>query len=378
MIEYETLRLAWWIIIAILCVGFTITDGFDLGVGILFPFIGRTDTERRIMINSIGPHWEGNQVWLVSAAGALFAAWPMVYAAAFSGFYIALIFVLCALFFRPLAFDYRSKIASPLWRSVCDWCLFTGSFVPALIFGVAFGNLLLGVPVKIDSFFHVTYEGGFLGLLNPFGLLAGLVGLSLMLTHGAVWLQIKTTREIYARARRLTQTFALVTVITFALAGLWIIFGIRGFEVTSAIDFNGPSNPLVKTVVRTSSWLMNFHSHPYLWAIPALGLLFPILTIWFSSLNRNGMAFLSSALTITCVLLTFGIATFPFVMPSSVMPNASLTMWDSTSSYHTLTIMTWVVGIFVPVMILYTIWTYIKLIGRLGKTFIKENNHSLY
>lgn len=378
MIEYETLRLAWWVIVAVLLIGFTVTEGFDLGVGMLLPFIARTDTERRIMINSIGAHWEGNQVWLVAAAGSLFAAWPMVYAAAFSGFYIALIFVLCALFFRPLAFEYRSKIASPFWRSMCDWCLFTGSFVPALIFGVAFGNLLQGVPLKIDNFFHVSYAGNFFGLLNPFGILSGLVGLSLILTHGNVWLQIKTSHEIYGRARKLTQIFALLSVITFALAGLWIIFGIRGFAITSVIDVNGPSNPLAKTVVRTSSWLMNFHSYPYLWLLPALGLLFPILTILFSSLNRNGMAFLSSALTIACVLLTFGVATFPFIIPSSLMPNVSLTLWDATSSQHTLTIMTWVVVIFVPIMILYTIWAYVKLIGRLGKTFIKDNNHSLY
>lgn len=378
MFEYEMLRLIWWFLISILLVGFTLTDGFDMGVGMLSPFIGKTDSEHRIMINSIAPHWEGNQVWLVTAGGALFAAWPLVYAAAFSGFYIAMILVLCALFFRPLAFDYRSKIESAKWRKVCDWSLFVGSFVPPLIMGVAFGNLLRGVPFKLDPLMQVSYQGGFFGLLHPFALLTGIVSLSLMLTHGGAWLQMKTKGEICLRARKVTQLFAAIMLVTFLLAGLWVVFGLKGFSITSVIDPNAASNPLTKTVERTDSWLTNYHTYPLLWLVPALGALFPLFTIFFSSVNRNAMAFLSSALTILCVLSTFGITLFPFIMPSSLMPNASLTMWDATSSHHTLIIMTCVVAIFVPILLLYTLWSYIKMFGRLDKNFVKNNNHSLY
>ncbi|WP_373327400.1 cytochrome d ubiquinol oxidase subunit II, partial [Cronobacter turicensis] len=173
MIDYEVLRLIWWLLVGILLIGFAVTDGFDMGVGMLTRILGRTDTERRVMINSIAPHWDGNQVWLITAGGALFAAWPLVYAAAFSGFYVAMILVLASLFFRPVGFDYRSKIEDMRWRNMWDWGVFAGSFVPPLVIGVAFGNLLQGVPFHFDKYQGMFYTGNFFQLLNPFGLLAG-------------------------------------------------------------------------------------------------------------------------------------------------------------------------------------------------------------
>lgn len=379
MFDYEVLRFIWWVLIGVLFIGFAVTDGFDMGVGILIRIIGKSDTERRIMINSIAPHWDGNQVWLITAGGALFAAWPMVYAAAFSGFYGAMILVLCALFFRPLGFDYRSKLESPRWRGMWDWGIFIGSFVPALVFGVAFGNLLLGVPFHIDEYLRLYYTGSLLQLLNPFGLLAGIVSLTMLITQGATYLQMRTTGELHLRSRAASQISALVMMVCFLIAGVWLVKGIDGFVVTSALNTAGESNPLRKTVAhQAGAWLLNYNKMPGLWAIPALGVILPLLTILLSRVNKGALAFVSSSLTIACVILTAGITMFPFVMPSSTTPDASLTMWDATSSLLTLKVMTVVACIFVPIILIYTSWAYYKMFGRLDKTYIDNNKHSLY
>jgi len=379
MFDYEVLRFVWWLLIGVLLIGFAVTDGFDMGVGMLSRVIGRTDVDRRIMINSIAPHWDGNQVWLITAGGALFAAWPQVYATAFSGFYAAMILVLASLFFRPVGFDYRSKIEDNRWRGMWDWGIFIGSFVPPLVIGVAFGNLLQGVPFAIDDYMRISYTGTFFQLLNPFALLAGLVSLFMILAQGATYLQMRTVGELNLRSRAAAQISALVTLVTFALAGVWVIYGIDGYVVTSVMNHTAPSNPLLKEVTQQAgAWLVNFHNTPILWAIPVLGVLLPLLTILMSRLNRPAMAFLFSSLTIACVILTAGVAMFPFIMPSSIMMNASLTMWDATSSQLTLNVMTYVAIIFVPIILIYTIWCYWKMFGRITKEHIESNTHSLY
>lgn len=379
MLTYELMRFIWWLLIGILCIGFAITDGFDMGVGVLSRILGRTDTERRVMINSIAPHWDGNQVWLITAGGALFAAWPTVYAAAFSGFYVAMILVLASLFFRPVGFDYRSKIEDPRWRGMWDWAIFIGSFVPPLVIGVAFGNLLQGVPFHIDTDLRLFYTGNFFQLLNPFGLLAGIISLMMFLTQGATYLQMRTVGELHLRARITAQITALVMMVCFVLAGVWVVYGIDGYVVTSALDHNGASNPLVKEVSRQAgAWMANFNNAPILWAIPALGVVLPLLTILCSRLEKGAWAFIFSSLTIACVILTAGVAMFPFVMPSSTVPNVSLTMWDSTSTLLTLKVMTVAAAIFVPIILAYTTWCYYKMFGRVTKEQIESNSNSLY
>lgn len=379
MFDYEVLRFVWWILIGVLLIGFAVTDGFDMGVGFLLPILGKTDTDCRIMINSVAPHWDGNQVWLITAGGAMFAAWPQVYAAAFSGFYVAMILVLAALFFRPVGFDYRSKLENPKWRNMWDWGLFIGGFVPPLVIGVAFGNLLLGVPFQIDSQQYLTYTGNLFGLLNPYGLLAGVVSLMMIVTQGATYLQMRTTGELHLRVRKATYVTALLTLLAFAGAGAWLVMGIDGYVVTSTIDTLSVSNPLNKTVeVASGAWLTNFNNYPVLWALPALGVVLPLLTMLFSKADKNALAFVSSSLTIACIILTCGVAMFPFIMPSNIMPNASLTMWDATSSLFTLQVMTVVAIIFVPIVLAYTAWCYYKMFGRLDKNFIEGNKHSLY
>ncbi|CAI0736297.1 Cytochrome d ubiquinol oxidase subunit 2 [Serratia liquefaciens] len=379
MFDYEVLRFIWWVLIGVLLIGFAVTDGFDMGVGILVRIIGKTDTERRVMINSIAPHWDGNQVWLITAGGALFAAWPMVYAAAFSGFYVAMILVLSALFFRPVGFDYRSKLESSRWRNMWDWGIFIGSFVPAVVFGVAFGNLLQGVPFHMDEYMRLFYTGNFFQLLNPFGLLAGVVSLTMLVTQGATYLQMRTSGEIHLRARAAAQISTLVMAVFFLLGGIWLVKGIDGYVITSALDTMAESNPMRKEVAHQAGvWLINFNKYPLLWALPALGVVLPLFTVLFSRMSKDALAFVTSSLTIACVILTAGVTMFPFVMPSSTVPNISLTMWDATSSLLTLEVMTVVAAIFVPIVLGYTSWSYYKMFGRLDKNFVENNKHSLY
>lgn len=379
MLTYELMRFIWWLLIGVLLIGFAVADGFDMGVGMLTRILGRTDTERRIMINSIAPHWDGNQVWLITAGGALFAAWPMVYAAAFSGFYVAMILVLAALFFRPIGFDYRSKIEDMRWRTLWDWGIFIGSFVPPLVIGVAFGNLLQGVPFHIDSDLRLFYSGNFFQLLNPFGLLVGMVSVTMILTQGATYLQMRTVGELHLRSCKTAQIAALVMTLCFALAGIWVRYGIDGYVLTSALDHNAPSNPLVKEVARQAgAWMLNFDATPILWAIPTLGIVLPVFTITCSRYKKGAAAFIFSSLTLACVILTAGVAMFPFVMPSSLFPAMSLTMWDATSTLLTLKVMTVAALIFVPIILAYTTWCYYKMFGRLTKEQIENNSHSLY
>ena len=378
MIDYEFLRFIWWVLVIVLLIGFSITDGFDMGVTALLPVTGKKEVERRIMINSIAPHWDGNQVWLLTAGGAIFAAWPIVYSVAFSGFYIALFLVLAALFFRPIGFEYRAKIDNPTWRSVWDWGLFAGGFVPALVFGVAFGNLLQGVPFELNELSQATYTGSFFALLNPFALLCGVLSLAMLMTHGANWLQMKTTEELRDRARSVSQIGAIVTLITFVLAGAWLYFK-EGYVVTSVVDHFAPSSPMNKEVaVETSAWFRNFNEMPILWIFPALAVVAALLNAAFSKANRCGFAFFFSALTMTGVIITAAVSMFPFVMPSSSHPEQSLLMWDATSSELTLILMFFLALIFVTISLCYTIWSYTKMFGRLDANFIDENKHSLY
>lgn len=378
MFDYEILRLIWWVLIGVLLVGFAITDGFDMGVGALVPIIGKNDNERRVMINSIAPHWDGNQVWLITAGGALFAAWPLVYATSFSGFYLAMIVTLAALWLRPIGLDYRSKLENPKWRNAWDICISISGFVPPIIFGVAFGNLLQGVPFQLSEFAMPTYHGSFFGLLNPFGLVCGLVSLFMILMQGATWLQMKTTGDVHVRARNIAQLTGLLTVILFVAAGFWVQ-NIDGYVITSAIDTMGPSNPLNKEVAREAgAWMHNFEQYPLLWAAPALGVVMPLLAVLASRVEKGGIAFLASSLGSAGVIFTAGFAMFPFVMPSSLMPSHSLTMWDATSSELTLNLMTGVAFVMVPIILGYTTWCYYKMFGRLDDKFIEDNKNSLY
>ena len=379
MFDYDTLKLIWWLFVGALLIGFALTDGFDLGVGGLLPFLGKNDEQRRVIINSIGPTWDGNQVWLITAGGALFAAWPMVYATAFSGFYFALILVLFALILRPVGFDFRSKLSGARWRSIWDWGLFLGGAVPALVFGVAFGNLLQGVPFHYDDNLRSYYTGSFFGLLNPFALLTGVVSLSMLLMHGAVYLQLRTEGVLNERAVKAATLSASVFLAAFALSGLWLGFGIDGYRIIDMPDPNSAFTPLAKTVeLNTGAWLDNYGRYPWMILAPVLGFAGAGLALLLSRAGRPGIAFVMSGLAVTGVILTAGLSMFPFVMPSSTVPAHSLTAWDATSSHLTLTWMFWAVVLFLPIVIAYTGWVFRVMRGKVTEARIKEETHTAY
>ena len=378
LFDYETLKLIWWLLVGLLLIGFAIMDGHDMGVITLLPFLGKDDEERRLIINTVGPHWEGNQTWFITAGGALFAAWPMVYATAFSGFYWALMAVLWALFFRPVGFKYRSMLKDARWRTTWDWALFTGSVIPAIVFGVAFGNLFLGVPFSFDNTLRSTYTGSFWALLNPFALLCGLVSAAMLIMQGAAYLAHRTEDVIQVRAIRAGSLFAVIMVVLFIIAGVWIQ-SMPGYLITSAIDGQAFPNPLAKTVVQQSgAWLTNYQRYPLLWVFPLLGVMMPLLTMLLLKTRHTLLGFISSSLAVLGVIMTAGVALFPFIIPSSSDPRSSLTLWDSVSSHLTLMVMLYVVVILLPIVVGYTSWAYSVMRGKVTKAYIRENDHVLY
>jgi cytochrome d ubiquinol oxidase subunit II len=347
-------------------------DGFDLGTAALLPFVGRTDRERRVAINAIGPVWEGNQVWFVLGGGSIFAAWPMLYAASFSGFYLAMFLVLATLILRPVGFKFRGQIDDARWRAFWDWCLFAGGIVPALVFGVAFGNLFLGVPFAFDDTLRLKSDITLLGLLNPFALLVGLVSLSMTTLHGATWLAYKTRGPVQDRARAAIPWAALTFAITFALAGLWLAQQ-SGYRIDGAMPHDGPSNPLLKHVTR-GSWLQNYRDMPLLWLAPLLAFAGAGASVLLRA--RPLAAFLCSGLAIAATIATAGAALFPFLLPSSAMPDASLTIWDASSSRLTLAVMLGVTALILPVVCLYTGWAYRVLRGPVSEDSLDSDSHS--
>ncbi len=379
MFDYETLKLIWWVLIGVLLIGFALTDGFDMGAMALMPFVGKTDNERRVAINTIAPHWDGNQVWFITAGGALFAAWPIVYAVAFSGLYWAMLAVLFALFCRPVGFDYRSKLENQKWRNAWDWALFVGGAAPAGFFGVAFGNLFLGLPFRLDELMRSTYEGSFFGLLHPFALLAGVVSLTMLATHGGTWLLMRTNAELYARARVATRLCAGVYIVAFASAGMWLAMGISGMTLADGLDLNGAINPLSKHVTGDNTgWLANYTLYPLTIIAPVLGFLGATVALLAAHARYSVTSFIGSSLMIVGTICTAGFALFPFVFPSSIDPASSLTVWDAVSSNKTLGIMLVAACIFVPLILAYTLWCYSRMWGRLTDQTIVDNPHGLY
>ncbi len=314
------LPVVWFVLIAVLWTGYLVLEGFDFGVGMLLRTLGRTGTERRVLINTIGPVWDGNEVWLLTAGGATFAAFPEWYATMFSGFYLPLLLILLALIVRVVAFEWRSKINDDRWRTTADWAIFLGSWVPAVLWGVAFANLVQGVELDANH----QYVGGFFGLLTPFTLLGGAVTALLFLTHGAVFLALKTDGEVRERSGALAARLAPVTLV---VAAAWAV------------------------------WAQIAYSTPWTWAAVGLAAVSLVALVVATRKRREGWAFVASAVTIVAaVVLIFG-SMFPDVMPA-LDPANSLTVDNASSTDYTLTVMTWVAGFLTPLVLLYQGWTY--------------------
>ena len=372
--SYEALRVIWWLILGVLLVGFAITDGFDLGVGASFTFLGRTDAERRALLESVEPVWEGNQVWFVLGGGAAFAAWPLLYATSFSGLYLAMFLVLIALILRPVGFAYRGKLSDARWRRGWDIALTLGGAMPALLFGVAFGNLFLGVPFHFDSLQRPVVTGSFFSLLHPFALLGGVVSLSMLILHGNAYAFLKVGEPMAARARRAGSVAAVVFLLAFLGAGLWVWQALGGYEIRSIIDHAGPSDPTRKTVaVVTGAWLNNFRTWPWMWAAPVCAVVGALGACLALRARYAGAAFLASVMVQGGTILTGGFALFPFLLPSSAVPDQSLTVWDASSSAKTLLIMLFAVIVFLPIILAYTSWVFMVLRGRITLENVQEH-----
>ena len=374
-LDYETMRVIWWALMGVLLIGFALTDGFDLGAAALLPFVGRNDEERRLVINTIGATWEGNQVWFILGGGAIFAAWPLVYAVSFSGFYLAMFLVLASLILRPVGFKYRSKHDDPKWRKRWDWALFVGGFVPALVFGVAVGNVLLGAPFRLDGDLRSFYDGGLLGLFTPFSLLTGLLSVAMLVLHGAGWLSLKLeSGPVLDRARAYGRIAAMLAILLFLAGGAFVAWSGMGYRLEGMVDANGPSNPhMIKAVASPGAWLDNFKAQPWMLAAPLLGLVGPVLAFLGINNRRNALVFAGSSLANIGIISTVGLSMFPFILPSSIDPASSLTAWNASSSHLTLFIMLIVTVIFLPVVLAYTAWVYRVMFGRVTTEQVRFN-----
>ena len=364
MPDYESLRLIWWLILVLLLIGFALTDGFDLGVGAIFRHVGRSDEERRALLECIEPVWEGNQVWLILGAGAAFAAFPLLYAASFSTLYVAMLLVLVALILRPVGFTFRDKLADRRWRGLWDCALQIAGVLPSLLFGVAIGNLFLGVPFRYDELMRPVCAGGFLTLLHPFALLCGLVSLSMLVLHGAAYAAMKAGEPMSTRAASAGRVAALLYLLSFAVAGVWLS-GISGPQLAPGSEHAGPSDPTLKSVLTApGAWLANYRAHGALWAAPIVALLAAAIAWVALRRARGGAAFIATSLTVVGTILTAGIALFPFLLPSSTRPAHGLTIWDASSSQRTLFVMLLAVLIFLPIILAYTVWVLRVLRGK--------------
>ena len=373
--DLELLRIIWWVLLGVLFIGFAVMDGFDLGIAALSPLVAKNDMEQRMVLNTIGPVWEGNQVWIILGAGSIFAAWPYVYAVAFSGAYFPVLLLLLTMgISRPVSFKYRSKLPNHFWRRTWDWIVFIGGFVPALIFGILMGNILQGLPFVFDETLRMSYTGSFLDLFNPFALYCGLTSLFMLTMHGGLYLAIKTENPIHDRAIFWSRVSAILLILFFAGGGFWVSYYLSGFQVMSVIDPNGFSNPLHKQVTPLSgAWLRNYDLYPYAVFAPVVGFAGALLA--FIAARWNRFAFVCSSLSVIGVIATVGVSMFPFILPSSADPAVSLLVWDASSSRLTLLLMLIATAIFLPLILIYTAWVYHVLRGKVTRASVEEDEH---
>lgn len=377
MLSIAVLRVIWWLLVGVVLMGFVITDGFDFGAAALLPLVAKSEMEKRIVLNAIGPFWEGNQVWIILGGGALFAAWPFVYSVSFSGFYLLILLLLLTMgISRPVSFKYRSKLKNPAWRQFWDRMVVVGGVCPALIFGILIGNALLGVPFYFDDSLRMFYTGSFLGLFRPFALLCGLVSLAMITMHGGLYLTIKTEGDLRNRAIYWAKIASVAFIILFAIAGLWVAFGIKGYQVISGVSPFGFSNPLQKQVMAVpGGWLHNYQLYPVTMIAPLLGFIGALGVYFLADKGNAYLAFIASSVVIIGTIATVGFSMFPFILPSTTLIS-SLLVWDASSTKLTLLLMLISVIIFLPLILIYTSWVYYALRGKVGKEEVEANKQA--
>ncbi len=374
---YAILKVVWWVLLGVLLTGIGVMMGMDMGVGTVLRYVGRNDIERRVAINVIGPHWDGNQVWFILGGGAIFAAWPLVYATAFSGFYIVMLVLLWSMIVRPLGFEYRSKMPSERWRTGWDAMLFISGFVPMLVFGAAIGNVLQGVPFHFDWRLRSFYTGSFIELFNPFAILCGLMSVSLAVYMGGSILGRAAGDPVGQRARTIGMAAAVAALVLFTVGGFWVA-NLSGYELISGPSANEAQTPLHQQVAYVPGALLaNYARHPVLWALPGLAYVGLLVGLVALASRRPLVAWWSGVLVWAGVIGTVGAAMFPFMMPSITNPSHSLTVWNAGSSLRTLA---WMLGftlIFMPLIIVYTSWAFWVMRGKVDVKHIQSSDHAL-
>lgn len=375
METYAVLQVVWWLLLGVLMIALAVMVGMDMGVGTILRYIGRTDTERRVILRIIGPHWEGNQIWFVLGGGAVFAAFPLIYATAFSGFYIVMLLLLWTMILRPLGFGYRDQLAAPKWRNLWDWTLFISGLVPMLVFGAAFGNLFLGVPFDFSWNLTSTYSGSFIALLNPFAILCGLLSVSLSVFMGAVTVMKGAEGVVYERSHRLAGFASLLAIALFAIGGIWV-YTMQGYVLTQSPGAGVPQTPLQQMVsLDQGAWFANYRARPALWLLPMAGFAGMLLGFLAARARRALLAWWLGALAWTGVITTAGVALFPFLLPSSLAPAQSLTIWNSSSSELTLLWMLGFTVVLLPLVIWYTSWAFYVMRGKVTAEHVDGDGH---
>jgi len=374
---YAVLKVVWWLLLGVLLTGIGVMVGMDMGVGTILRYVGRTDAERRVALNIIGPHWDGNQVWFILGGGAIFAAWPLVYATAFSGFYIVMLVLLWSMIVRPLGFEYRSKLPSDRWRNAWDATLFISGFVPMVVFGAAVGNVLQGVPFHFDWRLTSYYTGSFIELFNPFAVLCGLVSVLLAIYMGGSALASGATDPVSSRARTAAIASGVLALVLFTIGGFWVS-NLSGYQLVSGPAAAAAQTPLHQQVAYVPGALLaNYAKEPLLWALPALVYAGIVLGMLAHVLRWPLVGWWLGVVAWIGVMGTVGAAMFPFLMPSITNPSHSLTVWNSGSSLRTLA---WMLGftlLFMPLILWYTSWAFWVMRGKIDAKQIEASDHAL-
>jgi cytochrome d ubiquinol oxidase subunit II len=381
VLDYEFLKIIWWVLIGIVLVVYATTAGYDSGVTMIMPFLRRED-ERRVMLNTSAPTWDGNQTWIVFAGGGLFVVWPVVYSTAFSGMYAALLCILWSLFFRPPGYDYRSKLPHMAWRRFWDFGLFISSVVPVFMFGLIFGNCFLGMPFHFD---HVTFRAfftrGFAELFSPFAVLCGFVSLAMILMHGSSFTMRRTEGSLRAMARKLHFVFSILLLISFTWTGYWVTYHIAGYQLISS-PVHPTLHPLDNVVTQqVGAWVLNYDKYPWKYFGPIFSYVGIFASLWANYVRWVAFCFWASAFAIGGLIVTAGSTLFPFIMPSSTYPDESLTVWNSTSSQYALNLMLYVGVVLLLAILAYKIYTFHAIWSKKATITVKDlhdNEHTFY